>query len=68
MQSRIQKHDLRPAPSPSPDPMPFVDQRYFPFTRSDVLFMLLQCALTFDKGSGISPFYVRKRFYGVILV
>jgi len=46
-------------------PMFFVDPNYFPFTSSDVLFMLFQCDLTFDKRMGFPHFtlnIVRKTF------
>lgn len=41
---------LRLAPALSPGTTSFVDPNYFPFTSSDVLFMLFQCGFTFDKG------------------
>lgn len=57
--------NLRLAPALSPGTTSFVDPNSFPFTSSDVLFMLFQCGFTFDKGMGfphLTVNMVRKSF------
>lgn len=57
--------NLRLAPALSPGTTSFVDPNCFPFTSSDVLFMLFQCGFTFDKGMGfphLTVNMVRKSF------